>query len=408
MNRKPELLAPAGAMEQLETAVRFGADAVYLGAQRFGLRAYAGNFDTGALRDGVCFAHGHGAKVYVTVNAFLYDDDLEAAADTLRAVDGAGADAVIVSDYAAVELARRVAPRLALHISTQANTLNTPSCLHWRSLGASRIVLARELSLARIGQMRRQLPQDLCLEAFVHGAMCASYSGRCVLSNYLTGRDANQGGCAQPCRWRYALVEEKRPGQYLPVFQDDQGTYLYSANDLCMIRHLGELIRAGVGSFKIEGRMKTPYYVATVVGAYRRALDQYLENPNAPFDEGLYREVLCASHRPFSTGFYFGAPDSPPGEGGYEQSAVFVASVLAYDETTRCALVQQRNRFFDGETLTLLSPGAAVDFTVCGLETQDGQRVSAAPHPQQILRLHEAPPMHKGDFIRRSRAEKRG
>ncbi len=401
--KKPELLAPAGGMEQLKAAVRFGADAVYLGSQKFGLRAFAGNFSESDLASAVDFAHENGVKVYVTVNAFMYDDDMEPVKQTLAQIQKSGADAVIVSDFATLSMAKDVAPGLPLHISTQANTLNSLAALHWHHLGASRIILARELSLERIAKMRQSLPAELELEAFVHGAMCVSYSGRCVLSNHLTGRDANQGQCAQPCRWKYSLVEEKRPGEYMPIYEDEKGSYIYSANDLCMIEHVDKLCAAGISSLKIEGRMKTEYYVATVVSAYRRAIDSLFESPSLyeSIKGDLLGEVCRASHRPLSTGFYFGQPSPTPKNSEYSQDSVYVATVLSYDERTKTALIRQKNRFFDGEELTLLSPLGTKALKISGLMDEDHQKVESAPHPMQRLIVDAPFPMQEGDIIRR-------
>ncbi|MGI5899514.1 MAG: peptidase U32 family protein [Christensenellales bacterium] len=399
---KPELLAPAGGMEQLKAAVRFGADAVYLGAQKFGLRAFAGNFNEDDLSAAVDFAHGKGVKVYVTVNAFLYDDDISGVKKTFEQVQKSGADAAIISDFAALTLAKEAAPGLKLHISTQANTLNSMGALHWHQLGASRIILARELSLDRIAKMRQNLPEGLELEAFVHGAMCVSYSGRCVLSNHLSGRDANQGQCAQPCRWKYALVEEKRPGEYMPVFEDEKGSYIYSANDLCMIEHIDKLCAAGLGSLKIEGRMKTEYYVATVVSAYRKAIDSFFESPDLyrSIKDELKNEVCRASHRPLSTGFYFGRP-SPTVSSDYSQDSVYVAAVLSYDNESKTAAIRQKNRFFSGEELALLSPAGTRPIKISGLRDEEGNEVESAPHPMQRLTIDAPFPMNEGDIIRR-------
>ena len=404
--KKPELLAPAGGMSQLVAAVRFGADAVYVGGQRFGLRAYAGNFDDAALRRAVDYVHAHDRRLHVTLNAFLYNDDLDGLAQAARALEDMGADAAIVADPAAVEICCEVAPRLPLHLSTQANTLNWRAAAFWHRNGVKRVILARELNLEDVRGICARVPEDLEIEAFVHGAVCASYSGRCVLSNYLTGRDANQGQCAQACRWKYALVEEKRPGEYLPVFEDARGTYIYSAADLCMIEHLKALWQAGVVSFKIEGRMKTDYYVATVVGAYRRAIDNLLENPDAPFDPALLREVQCASHRASGTGFYFTRrPADPPGSVAYERGADYVAKVLEVYPDGR-ALVEQKNKFVRGETLQWLSPAGSRDFLCEDLRGEDGEALDSAPHPKQRVTLPLPAGAQAGDFLRRLRAEK--
>lgn len=395
--RPPELLAPAGGQEQLEAALRFGADAVYVGGQRFGLRAFAGNFDRPALERAVRTAHGLGRRLYVTVNAFLYEQDLQPVAAYLRELEELGVDAAIVSDPAAVLLAREQAPGLPLHLSTQANTLNSRAAAFWHGQGVERVILARELTMEDLRAIRANTPKTLALEAFVHGAVCASYSGRCVLSNYLTGRDANQGACAQTCRWKYALVEEKRPGEYLPIVEDGRGTYLYSANDLCMIEHLAELLEAGISSFKIEGRMKTDYYVATVVSAYRRALDDALAGK--PFDPELLRRASFASHRPYSTGFYFTRrPDSPPGSVQVQQGASYLAKVLEIYPDGR-GLVEQRNKFLAGERLQLFGPGGYADFLAEDLRSPEGEPLSAAPHPKQRLTLPLPPQAQAGDYL---------
>ncbi len=325
----PELLAPAGGMAQLKAALRFGADAVYGALPAFGLRAFAGNFTWEELARALSLVHTQGKKFYLTLNILPYEDELPALIDTARRAGEMGVDAVLVSDLGAFLALRREVPELPLHISTQANTLNAEAARFYWEHGAERIVLARELSLSRIAALRDSLPPALEIEAFVHGAMCMSYSGRCMLSDHLTGRGGNRGACAQPCRWEYALVEKKRPGEYWPIEEDRRGTYLLSAYDLNMLSHLPELIRAGIASLKIEGRMKTEYYVATVVGAYRRALDALAESEDAyrallPELEG---ELRKASHRDFNTGFYFGAPQPAAGAAGFTQEMEYVARV---------------------------------------------------------------------------------
>ena len=398
---RPELLAPAGGPSQLEAALRFGADAVYVGGSRFGLRAYAGNFDADALCRAVDAVHARGKSLHVTLNAYLYNGDLDAFAQDAITLERIGVDAAIVADPAAVEICREVAPHLTLHLSTQANTLNWRAAAFWHRNGVKRVVLARELNLEDVRGIRRNTPESLEIEAFVHGAVCASYSGRCVLSNYLTGRDANQGQCAQTCRWKYALVEEKRPGEYLPVFEDAHGTYFYSANDLCMIAHLRELVDAGVCSFKIEGRMKTDYYVATVVAAYRRAIDDMLEHPDAPFDQELLHEVGNASHRKFGTGFYFTRrPADPPGAVEYDRNADYIAKVLSVGEDG-VALVEQKTKFTCGETLQWLSPAGARDFLCERMTDEEGAPIESAPHPKQRVRLPLPAGAQPGDFLRR-------
>lgn len=398
---RPELLAPVGGQSQLEAAIRFGADAVYMGGKRFGLRAYAGNFDDDALKRAADYVHAHGKKIHVTLNAYMYNQDLDGVADAARELEAIGVDAAIVADPATIEICREVAPNLTLHLSTQANTLNWRAASFWHRNGIKRVVLARELNMEDVRGIRENTPESLEIEAFVHGAVCASYSGRCVLSNYLTGRDANQGQCAQTCRWKYALVEEKRPGEYLPVFEDERGTYFYSANDLCMIAHLKELIDAGVCSFKIEGRMKTDYYVATVVSAYRRAIDNLMEHPDAPFDESLLHEVGNASHRKFGTGFYFTRrPADPPGAVEYDRNADYIAKVLEVYTDGR-ALVEQKNKFTCGETLQWMAPGKITEFVCEGMTDEEGNALTAAPHPKQRVLLPMPEGVRVGDFIRR-------
>jgi len=398
----PELLAPAGAWPQLQAAVRFGADAVYLGGSAYGLRAFAGNFDDEQLPRAVEYCHSHGVKVYVTLNAFLYDRDVPGIARAAAFVQDAGADAAIIADPGVADILLEAAPHLPMHVSTQANTLNTRAAAFWYRNGARRVILARELSLEQIRVMRNELPSDLELEAFAHGAVCASYSGRCVLSNYLTGRDGNQGECAQTCRWTYSLMEEKRPGEYMPVYEDERGTTIYSANDLCMIAHLEEMRDVGIASVKIEGRMKTDYYVATVVGSYRRALDGLAEGK--VFDPAWEQEAKRASHRQSGTGFFFGKPNNPPGSVEYRRNADYCASVLEVDPSGH-ALVEQKNKFSVGETLTLLTPSGAVDFVLDALwDDESGEALASAPHPKQRVRLHLPQGASQGDFVRRERA----
>ena len=370
--RTPELLAPAGGWEQLEYAVRFGADAVYLAAERFGMRQRADNFALAELPRVADYAHERGVAVHAACNVVMHDDDLAGLPAYFRALAEAHVDAVIVSDLGALRLARACAPGLAVHASTQASVANAQAALAWRELGASRIVCARELSLAQIGRMRAQLPADLELEAFAHGSMCMAYSGRCLISDYLTGRSANGGHCTQPCRWSYTLEEAKRPGVHFPVEQDGRGSYILNAQDLCMLGHLGEMAAAGVGSVKIEGRNKKAFYVATVVNAYRQVLDGA-----DPAD--LMGELDVCSHRPYSTGFYFGPAHQAPASSQGEQLYDWVGDVLGCapcadggntgaqektaDGDVPCAWeaeVRCRNRFAEGDALEVLSPGRPV------------------------------------------------
>ncbi len=383
---KIELLAPAGDLEKLKVAVLYGADAVYLGGRHFGLRAGAGNFSEEELLEGVRFAHAKGVRVYVTVNIFAHNRDLEGLPAYLETIREACADAVIVSDPGLIDLIRRLHPDLSIHLSTQANTTNWAAARFWEKLGVDRIVLARELSLAEIRQIREKV--QLELELFVHGAMCISYSGRCLLSNYLTGRDANRGDCAQPCRWRYALVEEKRPGEYLAIEEDERGSYVLGSRDLCLIENLPELVKAGINSFKIEGRMKSVNYVAGVVKVYREALDAYLADPQNYLCTPSWREEISkVSHRSYTTGFLFG---SPGGSGQhyegeiYKRSRAFVGLVKDFDSVSGMALVEQRNRFTVGDEVEILVPrGANFSQKITKIIDEEGNSVEAAPHPQQ-------------------------
>lgn len=350
--RKMELLAPAGGVDQLRAAVRFGADAVYLAADRFGMRARAANFALADIPAAVRFAHDAGCKVHVTCNVLMNADDIEALPDYFRALDAAGVDALIIGDMGAFALAREYAPHVELHVSTQASVANAAAARAWHALGAKRVVCAREMSLEEIRRMREDTPPDLEIEAFVHGAMCMAVSGRCLISSYLTGRSGNKGHCTQPCRWSYTLEEEKRPGVHFPVEEDDRGTFIMNAKDLNMIEHLDELAAVGVDSIKIEGRNKKAFYVASVVSAYRRALD------GAPLDE-VVPELLDVSHRPYGTGFYFGEAEQAPDYDGYEQETLHVADVAACEPDEAGGWLVDaicRNRFEEGDVLEVLAP----------------------------------------------------
>lgn len=344
-----ELLAPAGGIEQLRAAVRFGADAVYLASDRFGMRARAANFALEDIPAAVEIAHAAGVKVHVTANILMEQGDLAALPDYFRALDAAGVDAFIIGDLGAAAIARRVAPRVALHVSTQASVANSEAARVWHSLGASRVVCAREMSLDDIARMREDMPADMEIEAFAHGAMCMAVSGRCLISSYLTGRSGNRGHCTQPCRWSYTLEEEKRPGEHFPIEEDDRGTFIMNAKDMNMLAHLDALRAAGVDSIKIEGRNKKAFYVASVVNAYRQVLDGAPAADFAP-------ELEAVSHRPYGTGFFFGEAEQAPNYDGYEQQAMHVADVVASDAGTRTIVARCRNRFAEGEELEVLSP----------------------------------------------------
>ncbi len=396
----PELLSPAGDRTALETALHFGADAVYAGMKRFGLRAFAGNFDGEELREAVRLTHEAGKKFYITLNSYPYDDELPDFVRAAKTVLAAGADAAIVSDPGAILTLRKEVPELALHVSTQANTLNTPAAAFYRDLGCRRVILAREMSLERIREMKRRLGDSLELETFVHGASCVSYSGRCLLSAYLTGRSGNRGECSQPCRWKYAVVEEKRPGVYLPVAEDGNGTYLFSARDLCLLPLLPELCEAGISSLKIEGRMKTEYYVAVVTGVYRRALDLLAEGRDrfeAALPE-LMRETACASHRDSDTGFLEGPPSVPGEAEGFHQNREYTARVLEADgEEARLLL---KNRFYAGDRLELMTRTGIREITaVPFLREKTGEMLDTLGIGGEIIRMR-IPGCEKGDLLR--------
>lgn len=400
-----ELLAPAGGMEQLRAAVRFGADAVYGGMKKYGLRAFAGNFSKDELAEAAAFAHARGVRFYVTMNALPSDADMPGFLDAAREAREAGADAAIVADLGAALLLHAELPELPLHISTQANVMNARTALHLRrAAGASRIILSRELTLDGVAAMRRALPPELELEGFAHGAMCVAYSGRCLLSAALTGRSANQGACAQPCRWRYRLVEEKRPGEYLPVCEDANGTYLFSAYDLCMLPHLDSLRRAGLSSLKIEGRMKSAYYVATVVSAYRRALDLLERSGQEAYRAAipeLMAELRKASHRAGNTGFYFGAPEPPAGAEGFAQTMEYVGDVEEDAPAGKPALIRLKNRFYVGDALEALTPEGPKPFTVTEMAlAETGEPVVTAGVAGTALRISFPFAVGAGDLLR--------
>lgn len=404
--RKPELLAPAGDLEKLKIAVTYGADAVYLAGKQFGLRAYAGNFSKEEMAEGIKFAHEKGAKVYITTNIIPHNDDLVTFPDYLEELQLLGADAILAADPGVISIARKVAPELEVHLSTQANTTNWVSADFWAKMGVSRVVLARELSLTEIKEIRKQT--GLEIEVFVHGAMCISYSGRCLLSSFMTGRHANLGQCAQPCRWKYALVEEKRPGQYFPIEEDERGSYIFNSHDLCMIEHIPELINSGVDSLKIEGRMKSVHYVATIVRAYRRAIDAYLAKPEQyKVNPQWLEEISKVSHRSYTTGFYFGRPAAEGqtyGSSSYLRDYDFVALVKDYDPKTSIATVEQRNKFSLGDLVEITGPKTETfEQIISAMWTEEGEKTESAPHPQQILKIKVAQPVHPFDLIRREK-----
>ncbi len=389
--RKPELLIPASSLEVLKTAVLFGADAVYIGGEAFSLRAKAKNFSKEDMKAGIKFAHEHHVKVYVTANILAHNSDLTEAEEYFKELKELKPDGLIISDPGMFMIARKICPEIEVHISTQANNTNYMTYQFWYEQGAKRVVSARELSLKEIREIRDHIPEDMEIESFMHGAMCISYSGRCLLSNYFTGRDANQGACTHPCRWKYAVVEEKRPGEYLPVYENERGTYIFNSKDLCMIEYIPEMLAAGIDSFKIEGRMKTALYVATVARTYRKAIDDYLES------EEKYRqnmdwykaEISKCTYRQFTTGFYFGKPDENTqiyDNNTYVNEYIYLGIIEDVKNGGNCVKIEQRNKFCVGDDIEIMKPdGTNVPVKVLSLTTEDGEKVESAPHPQQVL-----------------------
>ena len=390
--RVPELLIPASSLEVLKTAVIFGADAVYIGGEAFGLRAKAKNFSMEDMKKGVEFAHAHGVKVHVTVNILAHNDDLPGVEEYLKELKEVGPDALIIADPGVFELAKEICPEIQRHISTQANNTNYATYQFWWKQGASRVVSARELSLREIKEIRERIPAEMEIESFIHGAMCISYSGRCLLSNFFTGRDANQGACTHPCRWKYSIVEETRPGEYMPVYENERGTYIFNSKDLCMIEHIPEMIDAGIDSFKIEGRMKTALYVATVARTYRKAIDDYLEDPQKYRDNMPWYldQISNCTYRQFTTGFYFGKPTEESqiyDSNTYEKDYVYLGITGKADENGVFDL-EQKNKFSVGEIIEIMKPdGSNVQTTVLSIVNEEGQEQESAPHPQQKLRV---------------------
>ena len=387
--RRPELLIPASSLEVLRTAVIFGADAVYIGGGAFGLRAKAKNFSPEDMRAGLEFAHSRGVRVHVTVNILAHNADLPGVEAYLRELKEMAPDALIIADPAVFQLAGRICPEIDRHISTQANNTNYGTYRFWWELGAKRVVSARELSLKEIREIREHIPEEMEIESFIHGAMCISYSGRCLLSNYFTGRDANQGACTHPCRWKYSVVEETRPGEYMPVYENERGTYIFNSRDLCMIEHIPEMIDAGIDSFKIEGRMKTALYVATVARTYRRAIDDYLESPelyqkNMPW---YLDQISNCTYRQFTTGFYFGKPGEEAqiyDNNTYVKEYTYLG-IVGGERDGMCR-IEQRNKFSVGEEIEIMKPdGRNVRVRVDRIQDEEGNAVESAPHPKQVL-----------------------
>jgi putative protease len=399
--KKPEILAPAGNLEKLKTAIDFGADAVYLGGSKLNLRAFADNFGNEELKEGIAYAHERGKKVYVTLNVFPHNEDLDGLEEYLIELYELGVDAAIVSDPGIIMTAREVVPELELHLSTQANNVNYKSAIFWHRQGVKRIVLARELSLTQIKEIGEKLPEECELETFIHGSMCMSYSGRCLLSNYMTGRDANRGQCAQPCRYKYYLMEEKRPGEYFPVIEDDKGTYIMNSKDLCMIEYIPELVNSGIVSLKIEGRMKSSFYVAAIVKAYREALDSYWADPeNYKFNPKWLSDLKKVSHRSYHTGFYFGEAKQIFETSSYVRDYDIVGIVKEYDAEEGIALIEQRNRVFEGDEVEVLRPiGEPLKINLNNMKDVDGNKIEVAPSAQMLFTIETAVALREKDMI---------
>ncbi|MFR5738258.1 MAG: peptidase U32 family protein [Coprococcus sp.] len=405
MARHPELLIPASSLEVLKTAVMFGADAVYIGGEAFGLRAKAKNFSMEDMREGIAFAHKHDVKVYVTANILAHNDDLEGVREYFQELKEIKPDALIIADPAIFEIAGEICPEIERHISTQANNTNYGTFNFWHKLGATRVVTARELSLEEIREIRANIPDDLEIETFVHGAMCISYSGRCLLSNFMVGRDANRGACTHPCRWKYSIVEETRPGEVMPVFENERGTYIFNSKDLCMIEHIPELLESGIDSLKIEGRMKTALYVATVARTYRKAIDDYQKDPKL-YEENMpwyLEQISNCTYRQFTTGFFFGKPDETTqiyDSNTYVKEYTYLGIIGEEKEGTY--RIEQRNKFSVGETIEVMKPnGENVEVTVKRILTEDGEDQESAPHPKQVLYVDLGIKVDAYDILRR-------
>lgn len=409
MRKKPELLMPASSLEVLKVAVVYGADAVYIGGEMFSLRAKSHNFTLEEMREGLAFAHLHGCRIYVTANITAHNDDLAGVRTYFEELKEVKPDALIISDPGVFEIARHVCPEIEVHISTQANNVNYETYRFWHKMGASRVVSARELSISEIKEIRERIPKELEIETFVHGAMCISYSGRCLLSNYFTGRDANLGACTHPCRWKYYIMEENRPGEYLPVEENERGTYIFNSKDLCMIDHIPDIVDAGIDSMKVEGRMKTALYVATVARAYRQALDDFYESPEN-YEKNLphYREeVAKCTNRKFTTAFFYGKPTQ---EAQIYDSNTYVTEytylgIVEHVAHDGCGIITQRNKFSVGEEIEIMKPdGRNIAAVVKMLKNEDGEEIKSCPHPKQRIFVDLGTALEEFDLLRRKEA----
>jgi len=405
--RNIELLVPASSLEVLKVAVIFGADAVYIGGEAFGLRAKAKNFSMEEMAEGIKFAHEYGKRVFVTANILAHNYDLEGVREYFEELKKIGPDALIISDPGVFQIAREVCPEIEIHVSTQANNTNYGTYNFWYGMGAKRVVTARELSLGEIKEIREHIPEDREIETFIHGAMCISYSGRCLLSNYMVGRDANQGACTHPCRWKYAVVEEKRPGEYYPVYENERGTYIFNSKDLCMVEHIPDLVDAGIDSFKIEGRMKTALYVATVARTYRKAIDDFLESEEKYRQNMLWYidQITNCTYRQFTTGFFYGKPS--------EESQIYDSNTYLREYTYLGLIggvneeglyrIEQRNKFSVGESIEVMKPnGDNISVTVKRIVNAKGEDVESAPHPKEVLYIDLGVKLDMYDILRRS------
>jgi len=406
--KKPELLMPAGDMETLKVAVMYGADAVYIGGDMYGLRAKAKNFSMEEMKEGIAFAHSYNKKVYVTANITAHNEDLEGIRNYFKELKDLGEskpDALIITDPGVFTIARETVPEIDIHISTQANNTNYATFKFWHDLGATRVVAARELSLKEIALIRENIPQDMEIEAFVHGAMCIAYSGRCLLSNYFTGRDANMGECTHSCRWKYYLMEEKRPGVFLPIEENERGTYIFNSKDLCMVEYIPELIEAGIDSFKVEGRMKTALYVATIARTYRKAIDDYFTDPNLyEKNKPLYMEEAAKGvNRQFTTGFFFGKPtyqDQIYDRSTYEKSYTYLGTIRG--ERDGLYNLEQKNKFFVGEEIEVIRPGGVtMTAVVKKITDEEGNDMDSCPHPRQSIYIDLGIKLYPYDILRR-------
>lgn len=409
--RKTELLVPAGSLEVLKIAVTYGADAVYIGGEVFGLRAKAKNFSMEDMKEGIEFAHAHNVKVYVTANILAHNYDLDGVREYFNELKSVRPDALIISDPGIFTIAREVLPDMEIHISTQANNTNYGTYNFWYKLGAKRVVTARELSLAEIKEIRANIPDDMEIETFIHGAMCISYSGRCLLSNFMVGRDANRGECTHPCRWKYSLMEEKRPGEYFPVYENERGTYIFNSKDLCMIEHLPDLIEAGIDSFKIEGRMKTALYVATVARTYRKAIDDYMESPDK-YEKNMpwyLDQISDCTYRQFTTGFFYNKPSEDAQiytNNTYLKDYTFLGIVGDTDENGLYC-IEQKNKFSVGEKIEVMKPnGDNIEVTVRRIVNDDGEDMESCPHPLQSLHIDLGIKLDRYDVLRRKEDDK--